>query len=1534
MGWLTSHKPRRGLCSCLFLLLCCWLHPLWAQPSPGSHLAFRHILPDQMAAVGYITAIGQDAEGFMWFGGASGLARYDGYQLHVFRQDDGQIGGLSNSYVNDLLLTRDGSLWVATRDGLNRYDAGLNRFEHYRQAPDNPHGAAADDINSLLEDSFGNLWLGTRAGLFYFNRATNSFNHHALGGAQDTGESFVWRVVADEDGYLWVAHQSRGVSRYHPMRRQLRHYPHIPGSDAGPSFADVRELYVDTNNTLWLGTYGGGLNRFDRAQQRFEPVIHDTTEKGAVVWAVREDSAGNLWVGDGSAVYVREPGRKEFSRFTHKDTEPSSLGNYVVNRLFEDRDGNIWIGFFPAGVDRVDRQASVFRNYHYSSANPNTVADGGVLSALEDPKGNLWIGSGYGLSYFDRQGNRFTRYHHDPANPQSLSGNTVLSLALSKPAVDGSSVEGPSQLWLGIWSGGVNRLDIASGRVTRYSPSDAPGGLRGREPWSVIVDRQGEVWVATEQGLNHYRPGTDSFEFFAPSPADLDGDTALYTRVVYEDKRGNLWLGGRRGLFLFDRATGQFTRYAHDPANPKSLATNFVFTVYEDSQGRLWVGTDGGGLNLMDRDTGEFTAYSLEQGLSDSAVAGIVEDDLGNLWLGTQNGITRFNPQDGSTRNYDKRHGLGDILYNRNTPLKTHHGEIFFGNSRGFTLFDPANLKSNTTLPQLVFTDFQIFNQSVLPGAADSPLRQSINATDALTLSHKQSVFSLEFAALSYQLSETNQYAYRLVGFDQQWQRVGTKRTATYTNLDPGLYTFEVKAANSEGLWNDEPRRLQIRVLPPWWKTWWAYAIYACLVLLLLYWFSHVQRLKLFYEQKKLEQERLLVKRLTELDRLKDEFLANTSHELRTPLNGIIGLAESLIDGATGELDQKTRYNLAMIVTSGKRLASLVDDLLDFAKLKNKGLTLRRKSLDLQVLVDVVVGISQPLVAKKPVQLINRVSADLPPVFADEDRLIQIFHNLIGNAAKFTDRGSIQISAEVEGNQLWVHVVDTGIGIPADKLDTIFESFQQIEGSIERITGGAGLGLSITRKLVELHGGEIRVESVFGQGSHFSFSLPVSRGLPAATSDTDTETNLLPASERPVLSYSQLLHEEELTDEAPLAENAQQPHILVVDDDPINRQVLVNYLALRNYRVTEAASGEEAIQLIRRQGAVDLVLLDIMMPRLSGYQTCKCLRERYPAHELPIIFLTARSQMSDLVAGFDAGGNDFLTKPVAKEELLARVATHLQLHDMMRNLDHKVAERTEELKRKNEGLRQAQMALEKAYQKLEEASLADPLTGLHNRRFLNRFINADVSLVEREYHNWLKSHLDSVQLSGQGASLPENTDLIFMLLDVDHFKIVNDQHGHSAGDRVLEQLSRLLEAELRDSDYLVRWGGEEFLIVVRFANRGEAQEMADRIREAVAAHAFDIGEGQLLHKTCSLGFASYPFYPGAPTALSWEQVIDTADRALYAAKKSGRNRAVGLAAGTAIRSPINPAVREDIAPLIDSDELKATATRREQPLSW
>lgn len=1097
MGCLPISVPTQPGRLLIVILLWLWVCPLWARPLADEvHLAFRHVLPDQVATIGYINAMAQDSQGFMWFGGASGLARYDGYNLKIYHREEGRPGSLSNNYINDLLLASDGSLWVATRSGLDRYDARSDRFEHFQLVEGDPRGAAGSDITSMAEDAQGNFWVSSRAGLAYFYPVSGQFDYHPEALPTSEGSSIIWRVVLDHQGTLWLGYQVHGVGHYDPVARQLRHYPAAaPGTQAvnppeaeryfpGPSFADVRELYVDRHNTLWVGTYGGGLNRYRRDQDDFERLVHDTTEKGAIVWAIREDHQGNLWVGDGSAVYQRPRDSDRFYRFTHQENLPTSLGNYVVNRLFVDRLGDIWVGFFPAGVDRVDRQASVFRNYSHSAADPNSVADGGVLSAFEDPKGNLWVGAGYGLSYYDRQQGLFTLYRHDPANPNSLSGNTVLSVVQ----------DSRNQLWLGVWSGGLNRLDLATGRFHHYLPSaENPTAIRGREPWSVIEDSRGDIWVATELGLNQYQRRSDSFRYYLPSPEQMDGDGTLYARVVYEDKRGNIWLGSIRGLFLLDREKGTFTRYAHNPQDPTSLSANFVFALYEDDQGNFWVGTDGGGLNLMDRDKGTFIAYTSQHGLADNVVAGIVADRQDNLWLGTQRGLSRFDRRTGRFTNYDKRHGLNDNLFNRNTPVNTRTGDLFFGNSRGFTLFNPAELHLNTQVPQVVITELQIFNQPVAVGAEDSPLRQTIGYTDQLTLSHRDSVFSLEFAALSYQLPDNNQYAYRLQGFDANWHRVGNKRSATYTNLDPGLYVFEVKAANSDGLWNETPTRLQIRVLPPWWKTWWAYCVYVLAIALILYWFNHVQRLKLF----------------------------------------------------------------------------------------------------------------------------------------------------------------------------------------------------------------------------------------------------------------------------------------------------------------------------------------------------------------------------------------------------------------------------------------------------NEGLRQSQRELEEAYRKLEAASLSDPLTGLKNRRFLSQFIAADVAMAERAYQNWLADRATGVE-----GPAPTDADLIFMLLDMDHFKSVNDNHGHGAGDKVLEQLSRLLETAVRESDYLVRWGGEEFLIVVRFANRTEAPEMAERIRQAVANYEFKPGDGQVLRRSCSMGFACYPFYPEAPTALRWEQVVDTADRALYAAKKSGRNRVVGLMAGNRPAQTFSPSMREDIGELINAGTLQVSGAEAGAPLVW
>lgn len=1451
---------------------------------------FKHLLPTQIASVGYISSIAQDTQGFMWFGGANGLARYDGYNILIFRHDDLDPSSISHSYINRITMARDGSLWIATRNGLNVFDSRSRSFKRFSISTE----ASTNDITWVHEDRKGNLWLGTRGGLFRFDRAKNTAikiedkTQKTVAGSSQ----LVWSVVDDQDGNIWIAYQFYGISRYDPVTGQFEHFMRDVNAPNAHGFNDTRRLYVDNENRIMAATYGDGLHQFDPVSRQFIKINHDSTEKGATVWSMLVDRNNNLWVGDGSHVHLRPNSSDQFYRYFYNDLDPSSPGNYVVNEIFEDRAGDIWFGYFPSGIDVVDRQASAFNNYTYSSSNPNSITDGGVSSVAEDDGGNLWIGTGYGLNYVNRHTNKVTRFSYDANNPKGLSGSTILSIA--KSAND--------NIWLGIWSGGLNLLNTKTLELTHFLPDpNNADGMRGREVWSVIEDHQQKVWMATEEGLNKFDPQTKRFQYFLPPPELMDGDRLLYSRVVYEDSKHNLWLGSIRGLFLFDRNKNQFTRYKHNPADAKSISADFVLALYEDRKGKLWIGTDGGGLNVFDPATHSFSSFGIKDGLADNVIGGITEDETGNLWLGTQKGISRFDPEMRSFRNYDKRHGLADNQFNRNAARVTRQGEILMGNSKGFTLFKAVDIKSNSYAPNVVITNLEIGNKPVAIKSENSPLSKAIETTSSLTLSHKDVVFRLEFSALSFHHVEDNQYAYRLLGFEENWNFVGDKRSATYTNLNAGTYTFEVKGSNNDGVWSPYPASLQIIIRPPYWRTWWAYSIYAALFLVLVYWFFHVQRLKLSFQAEKLQQECVIVKRLTQIDKLKDEFLANTSHELRTPLNGIIGLAESLREGVAGEVSPKMKYHLSLIIDSGKRLAGLVNDILDFSQLKNKGITLNKKSIDIKVLVDVVLTLSKPLLVNKTVIFANNIPKSLPAAYADEDRVLQILHNLIGNAAKFTDRGVISVSANVLNDFLKIEVGDTGIGIPADRINQIFESFTQLDGGIDRAQGGAGLGLSVTKQLVELHGGKIWVESVLGVGSTFYFTLPTTYDLPEKSNAKHESL----ASKNPVHSQvSYYLNETGFYDK-----RQHKNTILIVDDDLVNRRVIANYLSMNSYNIIEADCAEDAFTIVKTQ-SVDLVLLDIMMPRISGYEACRILRETYPAHELPIILLTARNQMNDLVMGFEAGANDFMVKPIAKETLMVRLATHLQLHDVMRNLDKKVAERTEELNQSNAVLKQAQHELEIAYQKLEEASLTDPLTGLNNRRFLTQSIAADIAIVERNYQDWLSSN------SASSLMLPNEQDLVFMLLDIDLFKSVNDTYGHNAGDRLLEQISHILKTTLRESDYLVRWGGEEFLIVIRFCTREEVPELAERIRQKVESFTFDLGNGQLINKTCSIGMAAYPFYRRHPLAMTWEQVIDTADRALYLAKNNGRNCWINVVAKNALETDIvNPAISDNLISL-------------------
>ncbi|MCJ8273590.1 MAG: ATP-binding protein [Psychrosphaera sp.] len=724
--------------------------------------------------------------------------------------------------------------------------------------------------------------------------------------------------------------------------------------------------------------------------------------------------------------------------------------------------------------------------------------------------------------------------------------------------------------------------------------------------------------------------------------------------------------------------------------------------------------------------------------MSNDVVYGILEDDLGHLWLSTNNGLSRFDPAQQTFKNYNVNDGLQNNEFNFKAQYKSADGELFFGGINGFNRFFPQNIVDDTQPPAVELTDFLLANQSVpidRNNQQDAPtkftLTKAIDQLKHLTFGYEQNMVTFEFAALHFSNPMKNKYAYRLQGQDADWIYTDSRnRRATYSNLSEGDYTFNVKASNSKGYWNEQGKSLKITIEAPPWRTLWAYFLYVLVIFLML-------RALLSYrvQQQKTQSEHTVNLRLKQLDKLKDEFLANTSHELRTPLNGIIGLAESLMDGIAGPQSKTGIHNLNMIVSSGKRLSTLVNDILDFSKLKNRILILDIRPVDLHSMTEVVLALSRPLLGHKKIKLTNNINKTYPGVLADENRLMQILHNLVGNAIKFTEAGKITVEASKTAEEITISITDTGIGIDNKHFATLFDSFEQIEGDTQRTQSGTGLGLSVSKQLVELHGGTITVKSQLGQGSTFSFNLPISEEKP----QIDTLAN------QSVARLHQLETDETQTPQAnPLT--SEQCRILLVDDEPINRQVLNNHLSLQNYVLIEASGGKEALHTISNNGPFDLILLDIMMPHVSGYEVCRKLRETYPANDLPVIFLTAKNQVADMVQSFAVGANDFLTKPVSKQELLTRVKTHLKFLDIHRNLEGKVLERTTQLEQNNKALIDTQQQL---IQSEKMAALGTLTAGVaHEINNPNNFVHVTTQNLEADL---VKTQQFFIDLAGDEA---------------------------------------------------------------------------------------------------------------------------------------------------------------------------------------
>ncbi len=1214
-------------------------------------IRFTHMISSKEDVVGEILVLHQDKFGFIWLGGKDGLARFDGYEYEIFRLDLNDPFSISNNVVNAIAEDDEGNLFLGTNKGLNHFIRETKHFIRYEHDPKNLATMDHPRIISLHKEK-NILWIGTDNGLNSFDIQSKQFVRYPRNEDENGLVSrYVLGIESDGKDTLYIS-SGWGFKAWNRRTGQIDVYgaPGEPLPEGLPE-GQVRTLLVESSGLIWVGTLSG-LSLFDPSTKKFK--FYPDSEfslkgKSREIWDIHEDKEGEIWAGtDGIGLLRLDRSKDEFINYSINSQDDHAISSNVVHTIIEDKVGDIWLGAYPSGVDVIHRDSAVFQVYRNNTRDDKSISWEGVTAIIEDDRLGLWIGTdGGGLNYFDYETNTYKFFLANPSIE-----NTVKSQAIMAILQDSGG-----QIWLGYWNEGVSRYDPKTDTFFHFETNrNDPNSLNAPDVFSIVEDRAGDIWIGTMGGgLSKYDPEKNNLVEFRYK--DNQEDTLNEDRIwsIIEDKSLNLWLGTSQGLVKVNRENHSSVVYKYDEENDYSISNDFIVSLHEDSKGRLWVGTHGGGLNLFNPDSETFLRIGIKEGLANDIIYQVLEDDEGLLWLSTKKGISSYNPKTKEVRNFNIISGEDSAQFLLGSGVKLRNGDLVFGGISGYVKFDPKRVSINKFIPEIVLTDIKVANSSVEIAGPENILDKNIFLENTLHFNYKQNIFTLYYSALNFRNASNNKYSYMLEGFDENWFQVGNVRSATYTNLDPGVYRFRVKGSNDNDVWNEEGVSIQIIVSPAPWRTWWAYFIYIIAILSGVFWYVYTQRKMIGYQKS-------MVKSLSEVNKIKDQFIASTSHELRTPLFGIVGLAESLMQDAKPKLSGSEFKSLELIVSSAKRLVIQVNDILDFSSIKKNSLAVSIKAYNLFEITEMVVGILLPTITNEKVKLINKVKKNLPPVSADESRLQQILINLISNALKHTNEGHVCVEAIEKDKEIIIVVEDTGSGIAEDNFDALFQEFKQLDDVNTRKQGGTGLGLSITKRLVELQKGKIWVESDIGKGSKFFFSLPISNEKPKSISVSESAVTRVQSFVRST--------DPELNETVQLSDSLSDDchTILIVDDEAVNRIVLKGFMKKKKFKIYEAENGEKALEYFSKGLQIDLVILDVMMPGLSGFEVCEKIRTYKTLCELPVLFITARGQMDDLAKGFAVGGSDFLPKPVDRQELNARVTLHLKMLEQNRKI--------------------------------------------------------------------------------------------------------------------------------------------------------------------------------------------------------------------------------------------------------------------------
>ena len=1207
--------------------LCLGMHSAFSETP--EQITFSYISINEGLSQSTVFSIDQDKRGNMWFATYDGVNKYDGYAFTVYQHNEDDPNSIANDISRIVKTDSQGRVWIGTRDGLSRYDEEKDIFQNFFYEKNGKHL----QVNGIEEISPEQLLISTPEGLIMFDIKESKFIDDSFSTAMHkTIASTLYR----QDDQIYIGTSTDGLYTYSITQKTFEKVIPILGTK------QIQAILQQSPTRIWVATEGAGLFLINPKTEEIKNYLHSPSNPKSIssnyIRSLAMDSQNRLWIGTFNDLNIYHEGTDSFASYSSNPVENGSLSQRSVRSIFMDSQGGMWLGTYFGGLNYYHPIRNRFKNIR-NIPYKNSLSDNVVSCIVEDKDKNLWIGTNDGgLNLYNPITQRFTSYTlQEDESARGIGSNNIKAVYVD---------EKKSLVYIGTHAGGLSILHRNSGQVENFNQRNSQ--LVNENVYAILPDGEGNLWLGTLSALVRFNPEQQSFTTIEK---EKDGTPVVSKQIttLFRDSHKRLWIGGEEGLSVFKQEGLDIQKASILPvSNVTKLFTNCI---YEASNGIIWVGTREGFYCFNEKDK-QIKRYNTTNGLPNNVVYGILEDSFGRLWLSTNRGISCFNPETEKFRNFTESDGLQSNQFNTASYCRTSVGQIYFGGINGITTFRPELLLDNPYTPPVVITKLQLFNKVVRPDDETGILTKNISETKSITLKSWQTAFSIEFVVSNYISGQHNTFAYKLEGYDKEWYYLTDSRTVSYSNLPQGTYQFLVKAANSDGKWNPIPTALEIIVLPIWYKTWWAllifFATFAGFITFVFrfFWMRKSMEAQLEIERRDKEHQE-------EINQMKMRFFINISHELRTPLTLILTPLQEIINKIS---DRWTRNQLEYIQRNANRLLHLVNQLMDYRRAELGVFELKAKKGNAHQLIQDNFLFYDKLARHKKITYTLHSELEDKEVLFDANYLELIVNNLLSNAFKYTESGqSITVTLKEENGWLLLQVSDTGIGIPINKQGKIFERFYQIES--EHV--GSGIGLSLVQRLIELHHGRIELDSEENKGSTFSVYLPqdlsVYKPSELASNDEQNEEEQVYSTNSKAMYF---IDTEKVENESVESGDKKRGTILIVEDNNEIRRYLSNGLA-DLFNTLEAGNGEEALEKLK-DNEVDVIVTDVMMPVMDGIKLCKNVKQNIRTCHIPVIILSAKTDIKDQMEGLQMGADDYIPKPFS----LAILTTKIQ--NMMR----------------------------------------------------------------------------------------------------------------------------------------------------------------------------------------------------------------------------------------------------------------------------